>query len=73
MGWEENMTQGKGGDRRDDRQETQVIKETVGTEREGGVKRAWEKGGRKKMVIEGENRMANKKKYIYMWKGVYLR
>lgn len=37
------MTQGKGGDRRDDRQETQVIKETVGTEREGEGKRKPEK------------------------------
>lgn len=37
------MTQGKGGHRRDDRQETQVIKETVGTEREDGGKREHEK------------------------------
>lgn len=37
------MTLGKGGDRGDDRQETQVIKETVGTQREGGGKREHEK------------------------------
>lgn len=52
---------GKRGEKRDDRQETQVIKETVGTEREGeGMGKREKKEVGRRWSLEGGNQMTNR-------------